>query len=227
MAEPDRSQSGLHCQGGLRGYGFGQPLCLFQQLLGWHHIAQHADLMRSLGAHAFVVAQQPDAHDLAERHFLEHLDGFIDCAHAVGHMRVEEGGVLGRYQDVAFAEQIESPAAGHAVHSGYHRLPEVALLRAEVVARVVEHVRVGGVEHVLLVFAEVGHGFLSVDSCAEGFVARAGEHHSVDFVLCSQRPPDISQLCLHLLVEGVVDLGAVQGDPRHRSLLFVDDGFVA
>ena len=45
--------------------------------------------------------------------------------HAVGDVRVEEGGVVGGDDDVGLAEQVERTAAGHAVDRRDDRLPEV------------------------------------------------------------------------------------------------------
>ena len=52
--------------------------------------------------------------------------------HAVGDVRVEEGRVLGRDDELDLAEHVERAAAGHAVDRRDHRLPEVARLRADV-----------------------------------------------------------------------------------------------
>ncbi len=93
------------------------------------------------GRQALVVAEQRQPHDLAERHDPRHVDRLERGRHAVGDVRVEERGVLGGDDELDLAEHVERAAAGHAVHRRDHRLPEVAALRADVVAGVVEHER--------------------------------------------------------------------------------------
>ena len=59
--------------------------------------------------------------------------------HAIAHVRVEEGGVLGGDDDVGLTEHVERAAAGHAVDGGDDGLPEVVLLRVDEHTRIVEH----------------------------------------------------------------------------------------
>ena len=76
-----------------------------------------------------------------ERHDPRHVDRLERRGHPVGDVRVEERRVLGRDDELGLAEHVERAAARHAVDRGDDRLPEVARLRADVVARVVEHER--------------------------------------------------------------------------------------
>ena len=84
---------------------------------------------------------QRQPHDLAERHDAGHVDRLERRGHAVGDVRVEERRVLGGDDELDLAEHVERAAARHAVDRRDHRLPEVARLRADVVAGVVEHER--------------------------------------------------------------------------------------
>ena len=105
--------------------------------------------------------------------------GSNDGAHAVGDVRVEEGRVLGRDDELGLAEHVERAAAGHAVDRRDHRLPEVARLRADVVARVVEHERRAAAADDVGIGRVVGlaaHLLHAVDAGAERLLAGAGEH---------------------------------------------------
>ena len=112
-----------------------------EQLGAGHDFAHHPDLERALRRHALVVAEERQPHDLGERRDARHVDRLERGGHAVGDVRVEERRVLGRDDELGLAEHVERAAAGHAVDGRDDRLPEVARLRAEVVARVVEHER--------------------------------------------------------------------------------------
>ena len=101
-----------------------------------HHLGDEADLEGPCRADALVVAEQGHAHDLAERHAVEHQRRLEHGRHAVGDVRVEERGVVGGHDDVGLAEQVEGAAAGHAVHRRDHRLPALVAAWAEPAAGV-------------------------------------------------------------------------------------------
>jgi hypothetical protein len=68
-------------------------------------------------------AHETHTYQVSERHSVRQQDGLVHRRHGVRDMRVEEGGALGRNDDVALAEEVEGTAAGHAVHRGDDRLP--------------------------------------------------------------------------------------------------------
>jgi hypothetical protein len=126
-------------------------------------------------------------------------------------VRIDEGGVLGRDDELHLAEQVECAAAGYPVDRGDHRLPQVSGgLRADPVPRVVE------VQRRAAAGADAEFGVAeraAVHVGAEGAVARAGQHDGADGVVLAQLAPERVQLPQHPCVEGVVHLGPVQGHP--------------
>ena len=67
----------------------------------------------------------------------------------------------------------------------------------------------------------LGQGLGAVDAGAERLVPGAGEHHHADVVVTPEPAPQAAQLALHGGVEGVHDVGTVEGDPRHAPRLLV------
>ena len=121
-----------------------------------------------------------------------HVDRLERRGHAVRDVRVEERGVLGGDDELDLAEHVEGAAAGHAVHGRDHRLPEVAALRADVVAGVVEHERrAAGADDVGVggVVALVAHLLHAVDAGAERLLAGAGEDDAAHVVVAAQAAP--------------------------------------
>ena len=101
------------------------------------------DLVGPGGRHALGIAEEGDPQDLAEGHLGQQVQWFVAGGHAVADVGVEEGGVLGRHDDVHLAQHVEGPAAGHAVDGGHHRLPQVVGLGPDVLTGVIEHERRG------------------------------------------------------------------------------------
>ena len=162
--------------------------------------------------HALVVAEERHAKHLTERHVLQHLHRLVDRRHAVGDMRIEEGGVIGSDDDVALGEHVERSAARHAVDRTDHRFPEVARFRPEIVTRIVVHEVVRRAVQTR-VTRHVGElGLVSIDADTERRVAGGGEHDCVDPIVAAERPPRGLQLLLHGGAEGVVGLGSIERD---------------
>ena len=76
-----------------------------------------------------------------ERQLLQQVHRLETVDHAVRHVRIEEGRVLRRDDDVDLAEHVQGAATRHAVDRRDHRLPEIVLFGVDALARVVEHVR--------------------------------------------------------------------------------------
>ena len=72
----------------------------------------------------------------------------------------------------------------------------------------------------------VAHRLGAIDAGAEGLVPRAGEHHAAHVVVAPQPRPQRVQLVLHLHVERVVHVGAVERHPGNTVPLFVQQGLV-
>ena len=127
--------------------------------------------------------EEGEAHDLLEGHLVQQVDGLECRRHAVGDVRVEEGGMFGGDDEVHLAEDVERPPTGHAVDGGDDRLPQVVGLGADALAGIIEVPRrvVAGE----LARREVieGPDALAVESGAEGLLTTAGEHHAADVVV--------------------------------------------
>jgi hypothetical protein len=63
----------------------------------------------------------------------------------------------------------------------------------------------------------LGDDLLTVDAAAERLVAGAGHDDHPHVLVAPQPTPQRLELVLHLLIEGVVPLGPVQGDRGHPS----------
>jgi len=174
-----------------------------------------ADLVGALRRHALVVAEERQPHDLGERRDAGHVDRLERRGHAVGDMGVEKGGVIGGNNEVHFAEEVEGSSARHTVDCGDHRLPEVIGFGADALARVVEVP--GRVVAGELSWRQVVHRFdlTTVQAGAECLLTASGEHHAADVVVFPKHRPQFPEFDLHHRVEGVVGLGAIEGDPCH------------
>ncbi len=190
--------------------------------------------MGALGAHSFARPEERQPHDLAERHLLEHVYRLETSRHPVRDMRVEKRRVVCRDDELDFTEHVERPTACHPVDRSDDRFPEVVGLRTDVVAGIVEVPGVGCcvADPRRIRTTDIGFGFpvahrlIAVDADAEGLFACASEHDTVDVVITPKASPNVLQLLLHLVVEGVVDLGPVQRDPCDTVDLFVENRFV-
>ena len=144
-------------------------------------------------------------------------------------MRVEERGLLGGDDEVDLPQQVEGAAACHAVDGTDDRLPQVARLRAEVFTRIVEHEGrgTGSYVHGFAVLAHrvvtggLAQGLVAVDTGAERLVAGSGQDDRPHVVVAPKGPPQGAELALHDGVEGVVDLGPIEGDPGDAVGLLV------
>ena len=174
-----------------------------RELVAGDHLGDEADLVGPLGGHPLVGTEQRESHHLLEGHLVQEEDRLEGGRHAVGDVRVEEGGVVGGDDEVHLAEDVEGPAAGHPVDRGDDRLPEVVRLRADALARVVEvpgRVVAGELPgRQVLDRADA----LAVEPGRECLVARAGEHDAADVVVGAEPEPQLAQLPLHGGVEGV------------------------
>ena len=150
--------------------------------------------------------------------------------HAVGDVGVEEGGVLRGDHDVGLAQEVEGTAAGHAVDRRHDRLPQVVLFRVDAAARVVVLERGGHEARGVLALPLVGAHVLEValldalvpvDARAEGLVPGSGQDDGPHRIVSAQGPPELAQLFLHLLVEGVVHLGPIERDDGDAVVLLV------
>ena len=146
-----------------------------------HDLGHEPDLVRALRRHALVIAEQRDPHDLVERHLLHDVDRLEHRRHAVGDVRVEERRVLGRDDELDLAEHVERAAARDAVHRRDHRLPQVARLRADLLAGIVEHPRRASgsrcpLRLLLGVGVAVAHRLHAVDPGAERTLAGTRQH---------------------------------------------------
>ena len=122
--------------------------------------------------------------------------------------------MLGGHQHVAFAQEVEGPAAGHAVDGPDHRLPEVIGLGPEPVARVVVHevvgrpIQGGGV-------VQRSERLVAVDAGTERLIAGPGKNYYSDVVVGPDRLPQGLAVTLHAGGEGVVGLGPVKHHGGH------------
>ena len=213
---PQGLHGGLRGPGRLRGDGRGRPARRLPELAAGHHLADEADLPGPPRREALVAAQEREPGDLSEGHAWHHDGRLVHGGHAEGEVGVEERGVLGGDDELHLAEQVEGARAGHAVDGGDDRLPAPVGLRAEPRPGVVpcERVELGDA---------VGGDVRPVDAGAEGALARGGEHDAPHGVVVADAGPHVGQLDLHLLVEGVVDLGAVEHDPAHAPVPLVPE----
>ncbi len=165
-----------------------------------------------------MVAEEGHPHDLAEGHAVQHERRLEHSRHAVRHVRVEEGGVVGGDEDVRLAEQVEGAPAGHAVDGGDHRLPAVVAARSEPAARI----RIGqGVEAVLDPL--VGRDLGAIDARAKSLVTGCGDDHRPHVVVVTHVGPRRRHLVAHGGREGVVPIGPIQRDGRHAVGHLVPD----
>ncbi len=159
------------------------------------------------GAHQHHPRELPGGHARRHQHRLVRAD------HAVGGVRVEE--LRGRVGDeeVALREQIEGPAAGHAVHGGDDRFPQVVGLGPDAQERIVLHVGRVRLRH---------HG-VPVDPRAEGPRPGAGEHEGTHGVVEPERPPGVAEFACRPQVEGIEPVGPVKGDDGDATVLVDGD----
>jgi hypothetical protein len=145
-----------------------------EKLSAGDHLAHQADAQCGGGRQALVGAHQGHAHDLAERHASPEQDRLEGGRHGVGHVRIEERGLLGRDHHVALTEQVKGAAAGHAVDRGHDRFPQVLGLGPDPLTGVLvgEGIELG-----------VDGDVTAVDADAECLLAAAGEHHGPDVVV--------------------------------------------
>ena len=162
------------------------------QLLPGDDLGHHADLVRARGRHALVVAQEREPHDLAERHDPRHVDRLERGRHAVRDVRVEERRVLGGDDELDLAEHVERAAAGMPFTAAITGFQRSHALRAEVVARVVEHERrAAGADDVGIggLVGLAAHLLHAVDAGAERLLAGAGEHDAAHVVVAAKAAP--------------------------------------
>ena len=124
-SHPERPHRALHRDGRLRGDRGGDAGGRRRQFGVGHDFGDETDLVRPLRRNPLVRAHQGDAHDLVERHLLQHVHRLEARRHAVRDVRVEERGRLGGDDELDLAEHVERAAAGHPVDRGDHRLPQV------------------------------------------------------------------------------------------------------
>ncbi len=174
-----------------------------------------------------MIAEQREPHDLMERHLLKHMDGLKGRGHPVGDVRVEECGVFRRDDELHFAQHVERSAAGHAVHRGDHRLPQVARLGTNVGAGIIEHERRRGPPNRTLTgVVFTAHGLGAVDAGAERLVPGSRQNHHAYVVVAPEATPQLVQLALHLRVEGVMNLRTIERHPGHTGLFLVQKRLV-
>ena len=145
-------------------------------------------------------------------------------------MGIEELGMVGGDDELRFAEHIEGPSAGDPVDRGNDRLPQIATLRADVPPRIVEVV-LGRSHEAMLLTKRLGFfrtylGFEPIEARAECPLPRAGQHDGTNVSVGPQTSPYIAKLDLHLPVERVESLGAVEGDPCDTVTLLVQERLI-
>src|SRR5262249_29358508 len=222
---PDRPHRALDRQGRLRRDGVGRPRRPLVQLLLGRDLRDEADLVRALCGQALVVAQQREAHDLAEGHDPRHVDGLERRRHPVRHVWVEEGGVLGGDDELDLAQHVEGAAARDAVDGRDHGLPQVGALGTDVVAGIVEHERrAAGSDPVGIgrVAATATHLLHAVDAGAERLLARPGQDDATHVVMAPEAAPQRVELALHERVERVEAVRPVERDPGDAVTLLVE-----
>ena len=160
--------------------------------------------MRAARRQPLVVAEQCEAHDLAERHPGPHEHGLERGRHPVAHVRIEERRVIGGDDRLDLTQQVEGAATGHPVHGGHDGLPAVRGLRADRQAGVVHHPRP----------ARLGDDIAPVDPRAERPVAAAGQHDGSHVLVEAEASPQRVQLAGHRGVEAVEPGGSIERDRR-------------
>jgi 2-(1,2-epoxy-1,2-dihydrophenyl)acetyl-CoA isomerase len=223
LGVPQRADGRLDSQRRQGGDGGGRLLRGGVQAVSGDDLLDEADLVRPPGAHPLGGAEQRHAHDLADRHPLEHHHGLEHRGKAVGRVRVEEGGVLGRDDELNLTEQVEGATAGHPVDRGDHRLPQLARgLRRQQVDRIVRvHRGPADLPEVGIPARFTDRRIGAVEPGAERLVPGASENHDPDVVVFAQLPPAGVNLMHHLPVKGVEHLGPVERDPGDAVALGV------
>ncbi len=173
------------------------------------HLADQPGFVGTAGRHSFGRTHQGHPGHLPERHPLRHVDRLVRADHAVRRMRVEEGRLLGRDDELRLAQQIERPTARHPLHGGDHRLPQVVRLRPDRDQRIVDRVRGRGLRHL----------HVPVEPRTEGPPARARHDDGPHLVIEAERPPDAAQFIRRRQIDRVQLLGPVEGDDRDPGLL--------
>src|ERR1700722_7119978 len=103
-------------------------------------------------------------------------------------MRIKEGGILCRDDDVALPEEVEPTAAGHAVHCGNDGLPQPLTLRTDLLTGLVVR---GGIEPLL------SRHIAPINTGAKRSVSCTGQYDTPYRIVQANMAPEGSEFVLH------------------------------
>ena len=221
-ALPDGLLAARQCSRGVLGDLRGQLPRAGQHGVARQHLTHQADLLGALGAHALRPAEEGHPQHLLQRDAPGQAHRFEARDEAHLDVGVEEGGVLGRHDEVAVGDEVEAPAAHHAVHRGDDGLPATIVDGREEVVEGLARLaleRFGGFSR--RAGGHVGH----VHAGAERLLSRTRDDDADHVGIALDGRPGLAQLHGHAHIEAVVHVGSVEGERGDAVGHVVEEGF--
>jgi hypothetical protein len=221
LSTPERLLRSDHGRGGVLRNDLGQRLGFVEEILRRvDDLADHAQLVGPLGAHALVLAGERHAHHGLERHAPNQADGLVGHHLPDGGVRIHERRGARCDHDVGVRHVVQAPAGADSVDGTDHRLLDAAVPGGEAQVEVLELLRVA--LHALL----VGGDLLHVGAGVEG-PSHAAVDDDAHLGVAVELSPGFARLFHQLAAHGVQGVGAVEDQPADVTPLLDDDGLVA